>query len=245
VSDHPLYSDSGFWQFLAAGLALVLSQCPPVRYWLKRAKLAVECYDRIALNEEIGAPLCTWHLAITNTGGREVRVQKISLTLARGQDRKELNVRGYFEKMTDQQATLLTPFRLKPSEEWSHAVNFILMATREARQTFSAAAKAIKDDIVAKRATSDQLVEADPTAVQPLLTLFDASFFWRAGEYEVTLNVETNTPKANLSRSFRFTLFESESDQLRAHRDELKFGNGVFFRSSPVDPHFADVHQVV
>ncbi|CAN7578661.1 hypothetical protein [Paraburkholderia hospita] len=245
MSDHPFYSDSGFWQFVVAGIAVVLSQCPPVRFWFKRAKLDVECFDRIVLNEEVGLPNVQWHLAITNTGGREIRIQKITLTLVRGQERKELNARGYFEKLSDQQVTLLTPFRLKPGEEWGHAVNFIVIAPREARQAFSAAAKTIKDDITTKRAASNQLEEADPAFVQPLLALFDANFFWRTGEYEVTLNIETDTPKADLHRSFRFTLFESESEQLRSHRDELKFGNGVYFRSPPVDPHFADVHQVV
>lgn len=245
MSNSSFYSDSGFWQFAVAGVALVLSQCPPVRFWLKRPKLDVECFDRIVLNEEVGLPNVQWHLSVTNVGGREVRVQKITLTLARGRDNVELNARGYFEKISDQQATLFTPFRLKPGEEWSHAATFMSMASREARQTYSRAVKDIKEDINAKRAkfvSNHEVAEAEAELVQPLLALFDASFFWRAGEYEVTLKIETNTPKANLSRSFRFTLFESESEQLKAHRDQLKFGNGVYFRSPPVDPHFADVH---
>lgn len=222
----------------------MLSQCPPLRVWFKRAKLQVECFDRIVLNEEVGLPHVQWHVGITNMGGREVRIQKISLTLVRGDERRELNARGYFEKLSDQQATLLTHVRMRPGEEWGHVVNFNVIATRESRRAFSAVAKPIKDDITKKRASSDQMAEADPALVEAVVKLFDANFFWRAGEYEVALKIETDTPKANLTRSFRFTLFESESDQLRAHREELKFGNGVYFRLSPVDPYFADVSPV-
>ncbi|MGF6410987.1 hypothetical protein [Paraburkholderia sp. MM5482-R1] len=248
MSDKPFYADMGFYQWVIALAALALSQLPPVRLWFKRARLAVECFDKIVLDEEVGLPNTQWHLSVTNTGGREVRIQKITLTVTRGQDRVEMTARGYFEKLSDPRATLLTPFRLKAGEEWSHGVTLSLTATREARQTYSAAAKALKDDITAKRATlqtNHPDVEADQRVVQPLFALFDASFFWRAGEYEITLRIATNTPTADIARTFRFTLFESESDQLRAHREQLKFGNGVYFRMPPVDAHYAEVHPIV
>lgn len=247
MSDKPFYSDSGFWQGAAAFIAIVLSQCPPVRFWFKRAKLDVECFDSIVLDEEVGAPVAQWHLAITNKGGREVRIQKISLALTRDHDRIELFARGYYEKMSDQKPTLLTPFRLQPHEEWSHGVNFVWIAAREARQVFSASAKALKDNIAAKRAglpKDHPNIAADAQVVQPLIGLFDANFFWRAGEYNAVLNIETDAPNADVKRSFRFTLFESDSEQLRAHRDQLPFGNGVYYRLPPVEPHFAQVHPV-
>ena len=248
MSDQHFYSDIRFWQFAVAFIALLLTQLPPVRLWLKRAKLDVECFDTMALDEEVGSPLAQWHLSVTNAGGREVRIQKIALTIARGQDHVELVARGYFEKMSDQKPTLLTPFRLQPREEWSHAVHFVRREPREARQAFSTASKAMKDNILAKRAglpKDHPDVEADPAVVQPLLTLFDAKFFWAAGEYEAVLNITTNAHKADVRHAFRFTLFESDSDQLRAHRDQLKFGNGVHFRLPPVEPHFTPVHPVV
>lgn len=248
MSDQHFYSDIRFWQFAVAFIALLLTQLPPVRLWFKCAKLDVECFDRIVLDEEVGSPYAQWHLSITNTGGREVRIQKITLAVARGQERRELVARGYFEKLSDQKPTLFTPFRLQPREEWGHGVNFVRIATREAKQTFSRAAKAMKDNILNKRGglpKDHPDIEADPPLVQPLLTLFDADFFWMAGEYEVTLRIGTNVPRADLNRSFRFTLFESDSDQLRAHRDQFKFGNGVYYRLPPIEPHFAEVHPVM
>jgi len=142
---------------------------------------------------------------------------------------------------------LFTPFRLKPKEEWSHNVSFFKFAPREDRQAFSALAKGLKDNITTKRATLPEKspdVEGDPGVVQPILGMFDANFFWRAGEYQIELHVETDSAKANTKRFFRFTLFESDSDQLKAHRDQLKFGNGVYFRLPPVEPTFVELHQI-
>jgi hypothetical protein len=255
MSDHHFYTDSGFWQgvggvgqWIVAGIALILSQCPPVRLWFKHPKLDVECFDRIALDEEMGLPNAQWHLSITNTGGREVRVKKVGLVFSRDGDRREMDARGYFENPSDTQANLLVPFRLKPRDAWTHNVTFVKFAAREARQQFREHANALKNDILAKRAVLPKdhpWVEAEPELVQPLLATFNNNFFWGAGEYQLELRVETDSPKADMQRTFRFTLFESDSDQLRAHGEQLKFGNGVYYRLTPVEPHFADIQRVV
>ncbi|KKJ02884.1 hypothetical protein WJ59_17600 [Burkholderia gladioli] len=253
MPDKPIYADPNFWQGAAAIAALVLSQLPPIKLWFKRAKLDVECFDRMALKHDVGAAGAELHLTLTNTGGTDVRIKKISLSFTRGTERRELDARGYYEKSTDKQATLFTPTTLKPKESWSYNVNFFKFATREARQEYSTHGHALRADIVRKVAERNanrqqrgngELVEADPALVTPLLTLFDAQFFWRTGEYLIELVIETDKPYANTSRKFRCTLFEGDSERLRAHRDHLKYGNGVFYQDYPVEPYLAEIQPV-
>ncbi|AXF04778.1 hypothetical protein [Paraburkholderia hospita] len=253
MPDKPIYADPNFWQGAAAIAALVLSQLPPIKLWFKRAKLDVECFDRMALKHDVGAAAAELHLTLTNTGGADVRIKKISLNFTRGTERRELDARGYYEKSTDKQATLFTPVTLKPKESWGYNVNFFKFATREVRQEYSTHAHALRMDVVRKVAERNanqqqrpngELVEADPALVAPLLALFDAQFFWRTGEYQIELVIETDKPYANTSRKFRCTLFEGDSERLRVHRDHLKYGNGVFYHEYPVEPYIAEIQPV-
>ncbi|MFM0199893.1 hypothetical protein PQR53_08425 [Paraburkholderia fungorum] len=253
MSDHPFYADATVWQGAAAVAALVLSQLPPIKLWFRRGKLDVECFDRIALKHDVGAAAAEMHVTITNTGGADVRVKRISLNVTRGTERRELDARGFYEKGTDKQATLFTPFTLKPKESWGYNLNFFKFASREVRQEYSTHAHALRMDIARKAAARDAdpqarangaLVEAEPALVEPLLALFDAQFFWRTGEYQIELVIETDKPAVNTSRKFRCTLFDAESERLRVHRDHLKHGNGVFWFAYPVEPYIAEIQSV-
>ena len=56
-------------------------------------------------------------------------------------------------------------------------------------------------------------------------------FVWEPGEYAVEISVKCNDERQNVSRSFRFTLFESDSDELRGYVDKYKYGEGVYYAS--------------
>jgi len=254
MPDKPIYTDPNFWQGAAAVLALVLSQLPPIKLWFRRAKLDVECFDRVALKHDVGAAGAELHLTLTNTGGADVRIKKVTLTFTRGTERRDLDARGFFENSTDKQATLFTPFTLKPKESWGHNVNFFRFAEREVRQQYSTHANALRLDVQRKaaeqkannpNAANPPLAEADPGLVEPLLALFDAQFFWRTGEYQIELVIETDTPSADATRKFRCTLFEGDSERLRVYRDHLKYGNGIYWWAFPVEPFIAEIQPVI
>ncbi|MDO3562713.1 hypothetical protein [Ralstonia pseudosolanacearum] len=243
----PNYADSGWWQGLVALLALALSQLPPVRLWFKRPKLDLVAFEKIVLTEDVGLPGVQLHINITNSGGREVRINKIALLLKRQDDpTRELIGRGYFEKASDPQAVLLTPFQLKPKEEWGHVVNFFNYRTREDQKAYAAAVSDLKRNIINKRANLPKDhpdVEADADIVLRLQQMFDASFYWRSGEYSVELLVETDAAKANVKNTYRITLFESDSEALYSHRNELKTGHGVMVRGPQVEPLLVDLRR--
>lgn len=232
----PFYEDWGFWQGAVAFGALVLTQCPPIKQWFKRPRLEVEVFDKIWVNEELGRPMIQIHLIITNAGNREIRINKLKITLKRDNEIREIFGKGYYENISDQQAVLLVPFRLAPKEEWRHGVNFLNNFSREEAKRNANWGKAMRDDIRSKHERLPEnhpLIEADEAIVLPIANAFDSNFFWQPGEYEVALDIETNLPEADAKKTYRFTLFESESEDLKRHRDQLKFGNGVYYSQPP------------
>ncbi|WP_454691865.1 hypothetical protein [Achromobacter aloeverae] len=234
ISNVAFYAKLDFWQMAIAGAALFLSQLPPVRAWFGRARLSVEPYSRIALHTELGHPHIQMSFLLTNTGRHPVRVERVKIKITRDEFQRDLQVQSYLEKSTDTQALLFTPFTIPPGGEWTHIVNCFNHLPRDAQRLTSQAVGRLRSNVIervgqAPRADNGPMVEGDTELVTPLTAMFDAAFSWSAGEYSAELSIETNRRSANTSSKFRFTLFESESEALRLWRDEIKYGNGVWF----------------
>lgn len=221
-----------FWAVVLSALAIVLSQLPPVRYWFKGAKIEIELYSRIFLTHKVGNPNFQAHVILTNTGGRSLRIRSISLEFARnGTHVFTLPAQTYLQDQTDKDAVLFTPFVLRAEEDWSHIVNFLNFFGREDEKRYRDIESALRQDIVDKKNRQpDMLVEADEKNVKPLKEFFEEKFSWHAGEYQLTVVVKGD--KAESRQTYRFTVFESESDELRKHIDEYKYGARVYWEPS-------------
>ena len=57
--------------------------------------------------------------------------------------------------------------------------------------------------------------------------MFEEKFIWSPGEYEVTIFVKTTNDKANVSKKYRFTIFESDSYELSKVKNSYKSGDGI------------------
>jgi len=77
----PFYLDWTFWTAVVAAVALILSQLPPVLSWFRRAKIDIEVYSRIGLSHKIGNPNASMHIILSNSGGRALRIKKVSLQM--------------------------------------------------------------------------------------------------------------------------------------------------------------------
>ncbi len=64
-----------------------------------------------------------------------------------------------------------------------------------------------------------------PANVAPLTAFFRARRFWQAGEYIATCD----PAGASLTLRFRFTLFESDAQDLDEREARYKYGAGVYF----------------
>lgn len=229
----PFYLDWKFWAVVVSFIALVLSQLPPLHVILRRAKLEVEAHSLMYLTHKVGNPTAQLHLIISNPGGRELKIREISLHFKlSAEDAFVLPAQGYLQNPTDKDAVLLTPFKLKPKEEWAHIANFFNRLPRQDEKVYRQLESNLRQDIQAKLAVkpADQKapVAANPENVQPLLKFFEARFRWLPGEYELTLQLQTEPKRASISKRFRFTLFESDAKELTDYREDYKYGFGVY-----------------
>jgi hypothetical protein len=237
IAQAPFYLDWKFWSFVVAALALCLSQLPPLHILFRRKRMEVEAYSQMHLSHRIGNPNVQLHLILNNTGGREIRVRGIELAIKRGTDESfVVPAKNYYQKPADKETVLLTPFKLKPGEEWAHVVNFLNFFSRQDERLYKQLESNLRLDIGTKRLAlvdKNTVVEADDANVIPLIGFFTSKFRWKDGEYEMTLRADTEPPGILKDSTFRFTLFESDSAELIRHTTEYKFGWGVFLPSGP------------
>ncbi|MUK42751.1 hypothetical protein GNP61_14430 [Aliivibrio fischeri] len=77
------YLDWQFWSSIAAFLALILSQFPPLRVLLRKGKLTVEKYGMMYVSHGIGCPHANLFLIFKNEGGKTINVHSIDMVLTR------------------------------------------------------------------------------------------------------------------------------------------------------------------
>lgn len=139
-----------------------------------------------------------------------------------------LPAQTYLQEQSDKNAVLFTPFVLRAEEDWSHIVNFLNLFGRDDEKRYRDMASTLRQDIIEKRNRQpDVLAQADEQNVKPLKDFFQENFNWNSGEYQLTVVVKGD--KAEARRTYRFTIFESESDELRKQVDEYKYGARVYW----------------
>jgi hypothetical protein len=232
----PFYLDWQFWSAAAAFTALILSQLSPIHILFRRAKLQCEAFTRLHITHKVGNPNAQWHLIIENTGGRSIRIKSISLTFRRtGGAIFTLPAQNYLRTPDATENVMLTPFRLAPGEEWAHVLMFFNLYTRDDEKEYRRLESAIRTDILGQKEipeNKERLCEASPASVEPAMSFFKRHFKWEPGEYELDLMVETDRKEANLTRQYLFSLFESESEELRDYSNGYKHGAGVYWVSA-------------
>ena len=235
----PFYLDWQFWSAFLAVLALILTQLPPIGLWFRRSRLEVEVHSRVQLTHKVGNPNLGMYVGIRNIGGRDVRVRSINVALSRdAQLLGSYPVFSFFETTSSSSAVLFVPFTLRPSETWAHGANFLRVFDRNTEKLFRERDSRLRADIrrkLAARAEDDkELVVADDANVTPFQEMFNRLFVWLPGEYTLDLQIEVESGQTAFGRRYRFTLFESDSEELRSHTDDYKHGGGLAY---DVDRH--------
>ncbi|EGK71669.1 hypothetical protein METUNv1_02175 [Methyloversatilis universalis FAM5] len=230
----PLYLDWQFWAAVVAALALVLSQLPPVHLWFRPRRLDVEVHSRIQVTHKVGNPNVGMFVSIRNTGGRELRIRSLRIVIARDSaPLLTLPAQNYFETPSSQASVLFVPFSLKPGDTWAHGTNFLNLFDRATEKLYREAESALRADIQkklkAKTVQDNEMVVAEQELVAPFTKLFNDLFVWKPGEYVAELIVDAEPGSASFSKKYRFTLYESDSEELETHTDDYKFGGGVSY----------------
>lgn len=231
--------DWQFWTAAFALIAIVLSQLPPVNLWFRPTRLDVEVQNRANISHKVGNPNLNLYLSLTNAGGRQTKISKISLEIERdGQHVCTLPAQSYFETLSSKGAVIFVPFVLKPGETWGYTTGFFPSFDRQSEKLYrdseSALRLRIREKLNERNPDDKRDVEAEPHFMTPFLQLFERLFIWKSGEYVAILNVQAIPSGASFSKKFRFTIFESEANELASYKEHYSTGAGLLYN---VDRH--------
>lgn len=228
------FLDWKFWSVVVSLVAIVLSQLPPIHLIVRPRRLEVELHSRVQLAHRAGNPNVSIVVGVNNSGGRDLNIRSMHIELKRdGQQLASLPAQAYFESPSSTSSVLLVPFSLKPGEQWTHSVNFFKHFERQVEKEFRGHLSRLKSDIRQKLnnrpSDNKDLVEAEPELVGYFERLFNSLFIWRAGEYVLSLKVTAEPGSASYSKDYRFTVYESDFEELRAQVDRYKYGAWIAY----------------
>jgi hypothetical protein len=233
LAQTPFYLDWTFWAFLASAVAILLSQLPPIRLWFSKGKLISEAGNKVWVTHMLGYTNVQVYLNLRNVGGRTVRLRGIAFELSlHGRPVAAIAAQNYIANELNPKPVVFTPFNLRPGDEWGYRVNAFVSLVAKEDKVLGRLRRALKRNIADKVAERDakgephKLVVADDEVLLPMLDLFKRNFVLEAGEYDLAISFDTDTPRANLSAMYRFTLYEADSAELKAYADDYKHGFG-------------------
>lgn len=143
---------------------------------------------------------------------------------------------NYLSGSGDTGNILLTPFKLKAGDEWSHTVNFFADYSKEEQRRYKAFEKALRENIAARLVGMDPngpAIAGDEASVAPVLEFFNQKFKWLLGEYSVELSVQTVPTGAASVKRMRTTVFEWDSQDMKDFQEQFKFGKGLWWGEEP------------
>lgn len=227
---HHFYANWVFWQGVIAFAALVLSQFHPLVTYFRPGRLKVDLASKIFITHTFGNPNINFLIGLRNVGAREARVLSLWMSISRwGDEPFRLDARD-FQNPGDTNAYLLLPFVIGPRANWvRHYLfyrDFDPQTDKEVRANKLAVSRQIRELRSKLPSNSPEIVSIDEGLRTPFEALFEKQFRWLPGEYRIELHVETEPASANLKKSFRFVLFEGDTEQLRDHVLEYATGGG-------------------
>ncbi|MDP9911887.1 hypothetical protein J2W27_004011 [Variovorax boronicumulans] len=232
----PFYLDWQFWSAVAAIAAIILSQLPPIHLLLRPRRLEVEVHTSVNVTHKVGHPNIQFYASLRNTGGRALRIRSMRILLERDSIRvDEYPAQSYFETPSALTSVLWMPFTIKPGDEWGHSVIYLHNFHREQEKQFRQSIAALRTNLTEKykaqtaadKGAHTEPLSADAEHVQPFIDMFNQRFIWTPGDYQITLTVETDASSASVVKKYRFTLFESDTEELRKHLQDYPFGIGL------------------
>jgi hypothetical protein len=181
----------------------------------------------------MGNPNATLYIAIHNVGGRDIKINSMELIFKHADgDSFTIPAQAYFPTLESKSAVIMPPFKIKAQETWEHSVQFYRIFNREDDKLFRFIKSEIRSDIASKKESNEDnkaLVEADQKLLSPAFDFFNAKNKWKAGEYNLTISIKANPEKASIVKSIRFTLFETDANNLKSYLEDYKYGLGVFY----------------
>jgi hypothetical protein len=191
-------------------------------------------------------------VSLANHGGRKIKVSELKLELTREDGVARTMPAQTFKKPDGAPGSLLfTQLTIEPNQEWANFVNFSAPFSDSDERLSKRLTRDLRLDIEQKLAAQkaaggpDRLVEADAAQVAPLLAFFHTLKFWHPVEYKAKLVASCEPKRASAVKSFRFTLFESDVQELEERATRYKYGYGVYIPDSSVSELYPRIKDLV
>jgi hypothetical protein len=233
--------DLKFWSFLLSVIAVVLSQLPPIKFWLADVSLHARVSNQIHLRNTVGLIDFGSQILLTNTGNRALSIRNIELTLeSPSKTLTKLRGDSFIELMGDGSTTISYPIgivELKSGDTWSHYVYFIRNRTPSTLEKLQDLQVRISKDILKKGlegAFDPRLKEATPDAVKPALEQFNANFDLDKGDYYLTFRFLGQKDQLLAEERLRLPIYDFHLSLLKSQTDEYKYGYGIYLPMIPI-----------
>jgi len=236
-----MIKDPAFWSTVIAVVALVLSQLPPVRELLKARQLRILIPDNLTLQHYMGNLQLVVFLALRNSGGREVMVQKVECVITSEEGRHwRLPAQTIVTSPAGGHSSpelFMGWVSLKPDEQWTQTVRFFKVWSVQDEEEATGISARIRTDINTKISQrlpeqSNKLAEADPELVQQAKDFFEKRFSLTKGSYRLLVAASSDGNELLCVRGFDFTLFDHQVRALRSAVDDYKIGAGIYYMNN-------------
>ncbi|GGI81932.1 hypothetical protein GCM10007978_19630 [Shewanella hanedai] len=232
MKDVPLYLNWQFWSAATAFVALILSQLPPLKLLLKKGSLTIEKYGTLGISHSIGSPNVNLFVILKNIGGSSIGIHSIDMRIIRKNSAPFLlKGRGYALNPHDYNFTMFTPLEIGPNQTWAHTIGFSEPWDRTKQKEYKGLYANIRDTITDKHRETPLGIgerhEIDDDVYQNLCSFFDGNFQWTEGEYVAEILVKDKEDNIFAKDSVKFTVFESDSVELRTWTEDYKYGHGI------------------
>lgn len=223
----PLYLNWTFWSFVVAFTALIFSIVPQIILFSKGKKLNLEIHNKITVNHWYGYPNLSIFIGIVNKGRSKLKIKSITAKIIKeSTEIKVFQCSSYYETIASTYGNLFTPFELASEESWSHLCWFGSDIERLSEQKIRSTIMNIDKNIAEKARLGvgqNNLIETDYDIVEPLIKMHDEKFLWLPGEYSLQITIHTE-PHVEVTKKIRFTLYESDSNELNEYFNDYKYG---------------------
>ncbi|MBW5818887.1 hypothetical protein H0I68_14450 [Yersinia kristensenii] len=227
----------------AAVIAVILSQLPPVKTWLKKKKPLVTVGRFLSVTHFIGQPELQLYVSILNDSHSSIRIHNIEVVLTKfGKDKISLPVFSIFERTENNLQKAFSPFTLKSDSEWSHTLRFYAPFDGSEEQNFKKLFYSLKNNISEliiennKKVDSERLdlVEADNDIVEKLKEIYHLKRFWENAEYKLQLNVTTDSLSTSFQAEYDFFLSMPDVEFLESVIERYKYGSSILITDTNV-----------
>lgn len=234
----------GILTALVSLAALVLSQFPPIKDWIRHEEINVSLSDRIGISQDFGVVSFMCQLDVVNQGNIPLTLSKVSLKVVNpDKTTTELKADSYISLKpsatsgSPMSVSLpLTSIRLKPSETWSEMILLSPDGNPELEERINRAKLSIAAPLYSEQydARANMDLKAYPQGdFSDFNKLFEENFSLQQGEYQLELKLIAEGGRQLLKHDYRMTIYKFHIETLRSQVDDYKFGAGIILPPNP------------